>query len=185
MRRRHALRPIRPVGPCKPSDVTLSIVAALNHVTHYRYDRPVAIGPQTIRLRPAPHSRSDIKSYSLKVTPANHFINWQQDPHGNWLARFVFPEPARELKIEVDLVAELAVINPFDFFVEDYAQTFPFAYPAELAHELKPYLESEEGGPALDAYVAAVPREPTAIVDFLVGLNQRLQQEIQYLVRMQ
>ncbi|WP_460448340.1 transglutaminase family protein [Alsobacter sp. SYSU BS001988] len=163
----------------------MSIVAALHHVTHYVYDRDVAIGPQVIRLRPAPHCRTPVKSYSLKVSPANHFVNWQQDPHGNWLARFVFPEPARELKIEVDLVAELAVVNPFDFFVEDFAQTFPFAYPAELAHELKPYLESEEGGPALDAYVAAVPRQPTAIVDFLVGLNQRLQQEIQYLIRME
>ncbi|MCP8940661.1 transglutaminase family protein [Alsobacter sp. SYSU M60028] len=163
----------------------MSIVAALNHVTHYRYDRPVAIGPQTIRLRPAPHSRTAVESYALRVTPANHFINWQQDPHGNWLARLVFPEPATELKIEVDLVAELAVVNPFDFFVEDYAETVPFAYPPELKHELLPYLEPEDGSPELDAYVAAIPREPTPVVNFLVGLNQRLQEEIGYIVRME
>ena len=163
----------------------VSITAALNHITHYRYDRPVTLGPQVIRLRPAPHCRTPVKSYSLKVTPENHFINWQQDPHGNWLARFVFPEPATELKIEVDLVAELAVVNPFDFFVESYAEAFPFAYPAELAHELLPYLELEDHGPLLDAYVASIPREPTAIVDFLVGINQGLQQRIGYVIRME
>ncbi|GGH06933.1 IMP dehydrogenase [Alsobacter metallidurans] len=163
----------------------MSITAALHHLTHYTYDRPVMIGPQVIRLRPAPHSRTPVKSYSLKVSPANHFINWQQDPHGNWLARLVFPEPATELKIEVDLVAELAVVNPFDFFVEDYAQTIPFAYPTELQHELLPYLELEDGGPELDAYVAGISREPLPVVDFLVGLNQRLQGQIEYTIRME
>jgi uncharacterized protein (DUF2126 family)/transglutaminase-like putative cysteine protease len=163
----------------------VSIVAALHHVTHYRYDRPVVIGPQVIRLRPAPHSRTIVKSYSLKVLPANHFINWQQDPHGNWLARYVFPEPATELKIEVDLVADLAVVNPFDFFVEDYADQFPFTYPPELRHELLPYLEREEDGPLLDDYVASIPLEKRQIVDFLVWLNQRVQQDIGYVIRLE
>ena len=162
----------------------MSILASLHHVTSYRYDHPASMGPQTIRLRPAPHSRTDIPAYSLKITPAEHFINWQQDPFGNWLARIVFPSPAREFSVEVDLTAQMAVINPFDFFVEPYAQSYPFAYPADLAAELAPYLAVEEDSAALSAYVAALPPAAPSSIDFLVGLNARLQQEIRYLVRM-
>src|SRR5437762_13997428 len=118
----------------------MAINVALNHKTHYRYDRRVSLGPQIVRLRPAPHCRTSILSYSLKVRPEKHFINWQQDPQSNWLARLVFPERTRELSIEVDLVAEMSVINPFDFFLEPYAEKFPFHYePAQLV-ELAPYL---------------------------------------------
>ena len=100
----------------------MSIQASIYHLTHYQYDRPVTLSPQIIRLRPAPHSRTRVLSHSLKVSPGEHFVNHQQDPYGNWLARFVFPEPVREFKIEVDLVADMTVYNPFDFFVEESAR---------------------------------------------------------------
>ncbi|MDB5439219.1 MAG: transglutaminase domain protein, partial [Caulobacteraceae bacterium] len=163
----------------------MTITAALYHRTRYTYDRPVELGPQIVRLRPAPHARTSIPSYALKVEPAGHFINWQQDPFGNWLARLVFPEKVRELSIEVNLTAEMSVINPFDFFVEDYAQSLPFAYAPDLAHELAPYLAWEEGGSALDAFVASLDRSAPSTVDFLVGLNARIQGQVQYLVRME
>ena len=163
----------------------MSIFVALHHLTHYKYDRPIDLGPQTIRLRPAPHTRTPILSYSLKVTPSNHFVNWQQDPQGNWLARFVFPEKATELKIEVDFTAQMTVINPFDFFVEPYADGFPFAYTDDLKTELAPYLATEVAGPLLAAYLAGIPREAPSTVNFLVDLNAQLQKKIRYIIRME
>lgn len=163
----------------------MAVLAALHHLTHYKYDRPVVLGPQIIRLRPAPHARTRIESYSLRVTPANHFVNWQQDPSGNWMARFVFPEPVDEFKIEVDVLAEMAVVNPFDFFVEAEATDFPFQYPPELREELAPYLVAEPAGPLLACFLEGIPRGPVNTVDFLVDLNQRLQRAIGYTIRME
>ncbi len=163
----------------------MGIHVALNHRTTYRYDRPVTLGPQIVRLRPAPHTRTPILSYSLKVTPKSHFLNWQQDPQSNWLARFVFPEKTTEFTLEVDLVADMAAINPFDFFLEPQAEKWPFAYDPWLAHELKPFLEVREDGPLLRALAAGVDRAPTHTVDFLVGLNRTLQQRIAYVIRME
>ena len=163
----------------------MSIHVALHHVTHYRYDRPVNLGPQIVRLRPAPHSRTRILSYALKVLPQGHFINWQQDPQGNYLARLVFPEQTRELKIEVDLVAEMAVFNPFDFFLEPYAEQIPFAYTAGERVELAPCLQALPATPRFAGYLASIGRTPTPSVDFLVALNQRLARDIRYLIRLE
>ncbi|MCA6110137.1 transglutaminase family protein [Bradyrhizobium cenepequi] len=163
----------------------MSIFVALHHVTHYKYDRPIDLGPQTVRLRPAPHTRTPILSYSLKVTPSNHFVNWQQDPQGNWLARLVFPDKATELKIEVDFTAQMTVINPFDFFVESYAASYPFQYTSDLKSELAPYLATIEPGPLFAAYLKEIPREADSTVNFLVDLNAKLQQKIRYVIRMQ
>src|ERR1044071_2125361 len=122
----------------------MAIHVALNHKTEYRYDRPVSIGPHIVRLRPAPHCRSTILGYSLRVAPEEHFINWQQDPQGNYLARLIFPERSGELSIEVDLVAEMAVYTPFAFFLEPYADNFPFKYEPWLLKELAPFLEAPQ-----------------------------------------
>ena len=163
----------------------MSIHVALNHVTHYRYDRPILLGPQVVRLRPAPHARTPVLAYSQRVTPAKHFVNWQQDPQSNWLARLVFPEPVRELRIEVDLVAELSVINPFDFFLEPRAEKFPFRYEESQQHELAPDLVRGALTPRFKRYLDAVPRTPAPTVDFLVALNLRLSKDIKYLIRME
>src|ERR1700759_1252630 len=163
----------------------MAIHIALNHKTHYRYDRPVMLGPQTIRLRPAPHCRTPILSYSLKVVPKTHFINWQQDPQGNYLARLVFPERTSEFLVEVDLVAEMAILNPFDFFLEPYAEQIPFTYENSLARELRPFLEAEVPGPRLAGFLAQVPRVATPTLNFLVSINQRVQRDIGYVIRME
>jgi uncharacterized protein (DUF2126 family)/transglutaminase-like putative cysteine protease len=163
----------------------MSIHVALHHVTSYRYDRAIQLGPQVVRLRPAPHCRTRILSYSLKVSPEKHFINWQQDPQGNYLARLVFPEKTRAMRVTIDLVAEMSVINPFDFFLEPYAEEVPFAYEASQQVELAPYLHKHAGGALFERYLADIPREKMRSVDFLVEINQRLQHDISYLIRME
>ena len=138
----------------------MSIHVALNHVTEYRYDRRVGLSPQVVRLRPAPHSRTPVLSYSLGIEPGGHFINWQQDPFANYLARLVFPDKTEHLKVTVDLVAELAVYNPFDFFLEPEAESFPFRYEASLRHDLAPYLAKEPLTPRLETELTHPVRAP-------------------------
>jgi uncharacterized protein (DUF2126 family)/transglutaminase-like putative cysteine protease len=163
---------------------------ALQHRTTYRFDRPIAIGPHVIRLRPAPHSRTAIEAYSLMISPSDHFINWQQDPFGNHLARAVFPTKASELDITVGLVADMKVINPFDFFIESYAETYPFDYPDEVAADLKPYLDLPAPGlgPLVSEWVAASgapPSDGRSTVEFLGALNAATYRDIAYSVRIE
>jgi uncharacterized protein (DUF2126 family)/transglutaminase-like putative cysteine protease len=163
----------------------MSIRLAIEHRTTYRYDRPVRLGPHVVRLRPAPHTRTPVLSYSLQVSPSEHFVNWQQDPFGNHLARFVFPKPATELTVTVDLVADMTAINPFDFFVEEEAREWPFRYEPSVEHDLAPYLTPEVAGPLLQAWTDDIPRGgKTGTVDFLVELNQRVLRSVAYSVRM-
>jgi len=165
----------------------VAIHVALNHVTHYRYDRLVELSPQIVRLRPAPHCRTPILSYSMKIEPSQYFINWQQDPFANYLGRLVFPDKTTEFKITIDLVAEMAVYNPFDFFLEPSAENFPFAYAPELKHELAPYLvkSSPDDAPLFQSFAAGIDLTPVRTIDFLVGLNRQLQEKIAYLIRME
>jgi len=163
----------------------MAIHVALSHSTRYRYDRLVALSPHTVRLRPAPHCRTPVVSYSLKVDPRTQFLNWQQDPHGNYLARVVFPEKTRELTVNVDLVVELSVINPFDFFLEASAETFPFVYEPWLAKDLAPFLDPVPPGPGLCELLQRIDRRPRRTVEFLFDLNRQLSQDIRYLIRLE
>ncbi|MDJ0862407.1 MAG: transglutaminase family protein [Gammaproteobacteria bacterium] len=162
----------------------MAIRVALDHRTVYHYDRPVNLSPHLIRLRPAPHARTPVHEYCLEIAPQQHRLYWQQDPFSNFVARVVFPERVSELAVRVRLVADMTVINPFDFFVEAYAEHYPFRYDALLRKELEPYFEITESGPRLQRWVSKVERRKTKIVDFLVDLNQRLRQEIDYTVRL-
>ena len=163
----------------------MSIQVAIRHTTVYKFDRHVTLSPHMVRLRPAPHSRTPILAYTMKITPEKHFINWQQDPFGNYLARLVFPEATREFSVDVEVIADMTVINPFDYFVEDSAEHWPFDYDAAQKRELIPYLETEPAGKRLAAWVAEVPRKRVQTNDFLVALNQRLQHDIAYTIRME
>ncbi len=163
----------------------MTIRVAISHKTTYHYDHPVQLTPHIFRLRPAVHSRTPISAYSLKILPEEHFMNWQQDPVGNYLARVVFPKKCEMLSIAVDLIAEMTVINPFDFFLEEYAEKYPFKYPEQLLKELSPYLEIVERGPLLQEFLDQTNLNPQGIVDFLVAINQRVQRAVNYSVRME
>ncbi len=163
----------------------MPIHAALTHVTHYTYDKLVNLGPQIVRLRPAPHCRSKVLSYSLKIEPKSHFLNWQQDPFANYQARLVFPEKTKEFKVTMDLVVEMAVYNPFDFFLEPAAEKFPFKYEVLLAQELAPYLATDPLTKRLQACLSRISRRKRRSIDFLVDVNQMVHQDIKYLIRME
>ena len=167
----------------------MAIHVALHHKTHYTYDRPVGHAPHVVRLRPAPHCRTPILSYSMKVRPAEHFINWQQDPFANWNGRLVFPEMSKELCIEVELVAEMAVYNPFDFFLEPSAEVYPFAYEPGLKKELAPFMELPAPTPKLlamvDELLEAYLTKGARTIDFLVEVNQRVQKHVRYTIRLE
>ncbi len=163
----------------------MAIKVALNHRTHYKFDRPVSLFPHIIRLRPAPHTRTPIESYTMKILPENHFLNWQQDPFGYYLARLVFPENSEELLIEIELLANLSVINPFDFFLEESVREYPFKYSQRQRKELAPYLEVNEDGPLLRELLAEVNTEQQSTNDFLVGINQLVNSKLYYNIRME
>ncbi|MEJ1154324.1 transglutaminase family protein [Microbacterium marmarense] len=166
----------------------MSIKVALEHYTSYEFSEPVTVHPHVIRLRPAPHARTPIEAYSLEISPKNHFINWQQDPFGNWAARIVFPEKVSKLEITVGLVADMMVINPFDFFMEEYAEQFPFAYRPELAADLAPYRAPVDDSADAERWKSELPELPEggmATVSFLASLNSAVNRAVAYDVRME
>ena len=163
----------------------MGIHIAINHKTSYSYDRAINLAPHIVRLRPAPHCRTPILSYSMKVTPKEHFINWQQDPFSNYLGRLVFPEKTTEFEVEIDLVADMIIINPFDYFLEPDAEQFPFTYEKDLKEDLVPYLAKSEVGKKLKKYLKEIDCTPRRTIDFLVALNMKLSNDIRYLIRME
>jgi transglutaminase-like putative cysteine protease len=163
----------------------MSIRVAIRHQMSYEYDRAVNLSPHTIRLRPATHCRTPIEAYTVKIKPGNHFINWQQDPFGNTLARVVFPEKTTSLVVDVEVIADMIVINPFDFFVEKYAEHYPFEYTHQLRKELLPYFEITEAGPHIQQWVKGIDVSKKGIIDFLVELNQQIWKHTRYTVRLE
>ncbi len=163
----------------------MAIHVALYHKTDYAYDRKIRLGPQVIRLRPAPHCRTPILSYNQTVLPENHFINWQQDPFSNYLSRLNFHEKTDHFSIVVDLTAEMVTINPFDFFLEESAQEYPFKYAPEVKKDLGPFFKKNRSGKMFNAYLSTINRGKNGTIDFLVKVNQDLQQAIRYNIRME
>ena len=162
----------------------MGIQVALNHRTRYGYDKAVSLGPQVVQLRPAPYARTLILGYSLRVTPARHFLSWQLDPHNNHVARLLFPDKTTEFVVEVDLVAEISPFNPFDFLLEPGVEDYPFKYASEMAKDLEPYRSVEPAGPLLQGFLDDLSREKHGTIDFLLYLNRKVRNEIDYVTRL-
>jgi len=167
----------------------MSLLVSLHHRTGYRYDRPVALGPHEIRLKPAPACRTPVTSYALAVRPAQHTMSWYYDAAGNPVARVLFLEKIRTLEIEVELIADLAPVNPFDFLVEPGAERFPFRYPDADRPDLAPFLAPVENGVGLQRWLTGVqsPKPPGLrdTIEFLTQINQQLKRDIAYVTRME
>ena len=163
----------------------MSIRIAIKHHTAYHYDRAVVMSPHVVRLRPAPHTRGTIESYSLNIAPSDHFLNWQQDPFGNYIARLAFPEKVRDFTVDVEVVADMVAINPFDFFLDEDAKKYPFNYAPLVRDDLNPYLKRIQPGPLLAKWIDSVDTSPRNTIDFLVDLNRRLADDVAYTVRME
>jgi len=162
----------------------MALKIVISHKTTYKYDRPVSLSPHIFRLRPAPHSRTPIEAYSIKITPENQFFNWQQDPFGNYLARLIFPEKTTELSIDVEIIADLKTINPFDFFIEEYAEEYPFEYNEATKKELLPYLEVTKKGKLLKNFIKTIDYTPRKTIYFLIDINRKIYEYLNYNIRM-
>src|SRR5580658_2372459 len=163
----------------------MGIQVSLNHRTSYRYEKAITLGPQVIQLRPALHCRTPILSYGLEITPVNHILNWQLDPHNNRQARVLFQGKAEEFVVAVNLVADLSPVNPFDFFLEPGFEEYPFRYAPDLAKDLEPYRSYELAGPRLQNFLKSIARERRGTISFLTDLNRRVSAEIGYATRME
>ncbi|UMB60250.1 transglutaminase family protein [Lutibacter sp. A80] len=162
----------------------MALKIVISHKTVYKYDRSVSLSPHIFRLRPAPHSRTPIESYSIKIKPENQFFNWQQDPFGNYMARLIFPEKTKELSIDVEIIADLKTINPFDFFVEESAEEYPFEYSETIKKELSPYLEVTEKGKLLDGFLKTIDYTPRKTIYFLIDINRKIYEYLNYNIRL-
>jgi uncharacterized protein (DUF2126 family)/transglutaminase-like putative cysteine protease len=163
----------------------MGIQVALNHRTLYRYEKAISLGPQVIQLRPALHCRTPILSYSLEVTPSEHVLNWQLDPHNNRLARLLFSGKTNEFLVEMNLVADLSPYNPFAFFLEPGVEEYPFAYAPGLAKDLEPYQSMDPPGPLLHAFLECFVGRKSGTISLLLDLNRNVRDEVGYVRRLE
>jgi uncharacterized protein (DUF2126 family) len=163
----------------------MGIQVALKHRTCYRYEKAVSLGPQIVRLRPALHCRTPILSYSLDITPPHHLLIWQLDASSNQQARVLFPEPTSEFAVEVNLVADLSLLNPFDFLLDPSVEMYPFQYAPEVVRDLHPNLLVDPPGSLLRAFIESWRHQRIGTVDLLLLANHKVRDEIEYVTRLE
>lgn len=169
-----------PAPPERLPRPRMSRAVSIAHVTTYRYDRPVFLGPQTIRLTPAPHARARILQHELTVAPGNHTLRHGRDPQGGVESRAIFGGRVAHFEITVRLDAELIPTNPFDFVLEGGAERWPFDYDPLLRAELAPCLGGVQPGRGV---TALLPSGGHDTLPMLIALARRIASEVRYIRR--
>ncbi|MFT8550349.1 MAG: transglutaminase family protein [Acetobacter okinawensis] len=155
----------------------MSSHVTLLHRTCYRYDRPVSMGPQTIRLRPMQASRTPIESYGLHISPKGSQLRWERDSCGNDVACVGFSDRLTHFDIEVSLVADMTVYDPLlQTSSDDACEDLP------LAH----YLNQADCAPEVMDFLADCPKSAgeDALED-MMALNEAIASRVAYQRRLE
>lgn len=157
----------------------------ISHVTEYLFPSPVTLLPHRLLLRPRANHNVRIESSELEISPG-HILQWKRDVLDNSVALVTFTEAAARLCVRSRVLIQHFDDNPFDFLVDDYAVTHPFAYAeqdrAELAPFQQPVYPADQDAVRkwLDGFDLRPPIETFALLD---RLNREIASGFAYRMR--
>jgi len=115
---------------------------AIQHVTLYRYARPVRLGTHRLMFRPRDSHDLRLLNSMLTLSPPAASIHWIHDAFGNSIAIAEFNDcEATELRLQSDIVIEHFPIDNPEFELAEYARHYPFGYSKEEIPDLARLIE--------------------------------------------
>jgi transglutaminase-like putative cysteine protease len=163
-------------------------VLVVQHVTSYRYARPVAFGDHRLMFRPRDSHDLRLLDTRLVIDPAPAGVRWLHDVFGNSIAIASFDVMASSMRFESDIVLEHFGASSPDFPLEAYARTYPFSYSAEEVPDLGRTMERHYPDPdhEVDAwakqFVVATGTPPDTRA-LLAAMTAALKADFSYQVR--
>ena len=128
----------------------------IKHLTHYYYDRPITLGPQSIRLNPSRYYPIEINDFSIDINPKPVSLEWFNDIYNNSIASAVFSQSTMELHINVSLSAKLRPLNIINFELPYIYQKYPFFYPSNERKEILTFLGNPEPTLLFEEFVNSI-----------------------------